>query len=79
MHTGGRDVLLALREQLKLSAADVRHSSAVLRDCGNLSSPTVYFVLGARPERCRARRPLVDVYVRRGLQLPRRIFGGRAA
>ena len=45
LHTGGRDVLLALREQLKLSAGDVRHSSAVLRACGNLSSPTVYFVL----------------------------------
>jgi len=44
-HTGGRDVILALREKLQLSAEDVRHSSAVLRQCGNLSSPTVYFVL----------------------------------
>ena len=45
LHTGGRDVILALREQLQLSAADVRHSSAVLREFGNISSPTVYFVL----------------------------------
>ncbi|MEI8291265.1 MAG: 3-oxoacyl-[acyl-carrier-protein] synthase III C-terminal domain-containing protein [Verrucomicrobiota bacterium] len=45
LHTGGRDVILALRDKLKLSAADVRHSSAVLRDFGNISSPTVYFVL----------------------------------
>ena len=45
LHTGGRDVILALREKLKLSADDVRHSSAVLRDFGNISSPTVYFVL----------------------------------
>ncbi len=45
LHTGGRDVLLALREQLGLTAADVRHSSSVLSEYGNLSSPTVYFVL----------------------------------
>ena len=45
LHTGGRDVILALHDKLKLSAADVRHSSAVLREFGNISSPTVYFVL----------------------------------
>jgi len=45
LHTGGRDVILAMREKLNLSANDVRHSSAVLRDFGNISSPTVYFVL----------------------------------
>lgn len=45
LHTGGREVILALREKLKLSADEVRHSSAVLREFGNISSPTVYFVL----------------------------------
>lgn len=45
LHTGGRDVIAALREKLQLSEADVRHSSAVLREFGNMSSPTVYFVL----------------------------------
>jgi alkylresorcinol/alkylpyrone synthase len=45
LHTGGREVLLALRDQLKLSADDVRHSATVLREFGNISSPTVYFVL----------------------------------
>ena len=45
LHTGGRDVILALRDKLKLSADDVRHSTAVLREFGNISSPTVYFVL----------------------------------
>jgi alkylresorcinol/alkylpyrone synthase len=45
LHAGGRDVLLALREHLGLAAADVRHSAAVLNEYGNLSSPTVYFVL----------------------------------
>jgi len=45
LHTGGRDVLLSLCEHLGLTAGDVRHSTAVLREYGNLSSPTVYFVL----------------------------------
>ncbi len=45
LHTGGRDVLLALRDNLGLTEADVRHSAAVLREFGNISSPTVYFVL----------------------------------
>jgi len=45
LHTGGRDVLLALRDRLDLSEADIRHSAAVLREYGNISSPTVFFVL----------------------------------
>jgi alkylresorcinol/alkylpyrone synthase len=45
LHTGGRDVILALRDRLQLAESDVRHSSAVLREFGNISSPTVYFVL----------------------------------
>ena len=45
LHTGGREVILALRDKLQLSADDVRHSSAILREFGNISSPTVYFVL----------------------------------
>ena len=45
LHSGGRDVILALRQQLELSEHEVRHTSAVLREFGNISSPTVYFVL----------------------------------
>jgi predicted naringenin-chalcone synthase len=45
MHPGGRDVLLAVRERLGLSEQDVRWSTAVLREFGNLSSASVYFVL----------------------------------
>jgi len=45
MHTGGRDVILAMQKELGLSAEDVRHSSSVLREFGNISSPTVFFVL----------------------------------
>jgi predicted naringenin-chalcone synthase len=46
-HAGGRDVLLALQERLKLSDDDIRWSAGVLRDLGNVSSPCVYFVLEA--------------------------------
>jgi alkylresorcinol/alkylpyrone synthase len=47
MHPGGRDVLVAMRERLGLSEHDVRWSTAVLREHGNLSSASVYFVLQA--------------------------------
>jgi len=47
LHPGGRDVLLALRERIRLSGADVRWSETVLREHGNMSSPSVLFVLEA--------------------------------
>ena len=46
-HPGGRDVLLALREKFQLSGDDVRRSEVVLREHGNMSSPSVLFVLQA--------------------------------
>lgn len=49
-HPGGRDVLLALRERFKLSGHDVRWSQAVLREFGNMSSPSVLFALQAALE-----------------------------
>lgn len=45
LHPGGRDVLVALRDALGLSDHDVRWSEAVLREYGNVSSSSVYFVL----------------------------------
>ena len=45
MHAGGRDVLVAMRERLRLTEGDLRWSAAVLREFGNLSSPFAYFVL----------------------------------
>ena len=47
MHAGGRDVLQALEKRLELQPGDLRHSAAVLREYGNLSSAFVYFVLDA--------------------------------
>ncbi len=46
-HPGGRDVLLALRERFQLSDHDVRWSRSVLSGYGNMSSPSVWFVLQA--------------------------------
>jgi alkylresorcinol/alkylpyrone synthase len=46
-HAGGRKVIEALRETLQLSAGDLDWSSGVLREFGNLSSPSVYFALQA--------------------------------
>jgi alkylresorcinol/alkylpyrone synthase len=47
LHPGGRDVLKAVRTRLGLSDKDVRLSTAILSEYGNLSSPSVYFVLQA--------------------------------
>jgi polyketide synthase Type III len=47
MHAGGRDVLDALQQRLKLSANDLRYSADMLREYGNMSSAFVYFVMQA--------------------------------
>ena len=47
LHAGGRDVLQALARELALPADALRHSAAMLRTHGNLSSAFVYFVLEA--------------------------------
>jgi len=47
MHAGGRDVLLALERRFELDHEAFRHSAAMLREYGNLSSAFVYFVLAA--------------------------------
>ncbi len=45
LHAGGRDVLRAVQKQFGTAPDDFRHSAAILRDYGNLSSAFVYFVL----------------------------------
>jgi alkylresorcinol/alkylpyrone synthase len=47
MHAGGRKVLEELQGRLDLDPEDIRWSSAILRQYGNLSSPFVFFVLDA--------------------------------
>jgi predicted naringenin-chalcone synthase len=45
MHSGGRDVLAALQSGLDLPAERLRWSAEVLREYGNVSSPSVIFAL----------------------------------
>jgi predicted naringenin-chalcone synthase len=45
LHAGGRDVLKALRCKLDIAPEDLRWSSEVLHEYGNLSSASVYFSL----------------------------------
>jgi alkylresorcinol/alkylpyrone synthase len=47
LHPGGRDVLLALRQNLQLGQQDLRWSEQVLREFGNVSSSSLFFVLEA--------------------------------
>lgn len=51
MHAGGRLVLDAIERALDLPATALASSRAVLRDAGNLSSPTVLFVLDEEQRR----------------------------
>jgi alkylresorcinol/alkylpyrone synthase len=44
-HPGGTKVLIALEEAFGLAEGTLRHGKTVLRDYGNMSSATVFFVL----------------------------------
>ena len=45
LHSGGRDVLAALQSGLELGLEKLRWSAGVLREFGNVSSPSVIFAL----------------------------------
>jgi predicted naringenin-chalcone synthase len=45
LHAGGRDVLAAIQTGFGLSADQLRWSAQVLRDFGNISSPSIIFAL----------------------------------
>jgi predicted naringenin-chalcone synthase len=45
VHAGGRDVLVALQSAFELGNETLRYSAAVLRENGNVSSPSVIFAL----------------------------------
>ncbi len=47
LHSGGRKVIDGIREELGLSTKQVSRSNYVLENFGNMSSPTVLFVLQA--------------------------------
>jgi predicted naringenin-chalcone synthase len=58
VHPGGRRILEAVQSRLGLGDADMAPSFAVLEDCGNMSSPTILFVL----DRILASRPVPGTY-----------------
>ncbi len=45
MHPGGKKILEAISQSLQLEDDDLRYSYEVLNDYGNMSSPTILFVL----------------------------------
>lgn len=45
IHPGGKKILDTIKKQMQLSDADMQYSNKVLSDYGNLSSPTILFVL----------------------------------
>lgn len=70
LHAGGRDVLVALRERLGLSEADLRWSAAVLREYGNVGSASVPFTLETALADHAPGRLWVDGLVRHRVRLP---------
>lgn len=45
VHPGGRKILDQVKQQLRLENDELRYSYQVLRDYGNMSSPTILFIL----------------------------------
>lgn len=45
IHPGGKKILDAIEQQLKLGPCDLQYSRKVMANYGNMSSPTILFVL----------------------------------
>lgn len=45
IHPGGKAILDAVQSELQLSRSDMEHSYHILKEYGNMSSPTILFVL----------------------------------
>jgi predicted naringenin-chalcone synthase len=66
VHPGGPRILTAVRDCLQLDDEALADSHAVLADCGNMSSPTILFIL-ERLRRRSAPRPCVTLAFGPGL------------
>ncbi len=66
VHPGGPRILSAFGEATGLHRGAVEHSSAVLAEYGNMSSPTILFILD-RLRQAKAARPLVALAFGPGL------------
>ena len=45
MHPGGKRILNAIEKSINITSEDLQHSYSVLKNYGNMSSPTILFVL----------------------------------
>ncbi len=66
IHSGGRKVIDSIRDELGLSEEQLKHSRCVLRNFGNMSSPTVLFVLDETLKQSRPKQGDVGVMVAMG-------------
>ncbi len=73
IHPGGPRILTAVEEALNLDKSTTAVSREILESCGNMSSPTVLFILGRLRAR-RARRPCVALGFGPGLTVEATLF-----
>jgi alkylresorcinol/alkylpyrone synthase len=73
IHPGGPRILTAVRDALSLDEEDLADSQTVLADCGNMSSPTILFILERLRQR-NAPRPCVALSFGPGLNAEAAIF-----
>jgi len=74
LHPGGPRLLEAVRECLDLPASAIEPSTAVLRECGNMSSATILFILD-RLQRAGAPLPCVALAFGPGLCVEAALLG----
>jgi predicted naringenin-chalcone synthase len=73
VHPGGPRILDTVEESLQLPARALEESRAVLAECGNMSSPTLLFIID-RLRRAEARRPCVALGFGPGLAAEAVVF-----
>jgi predicted naringenin-chalcone synthase len=57
IHPGGKKILETIAKSLNLENEDLKHAYNVLRQYGNMSSPTILFVLKEMLNECRINKP----------------------
>jgi predicted naringenin-chalcone synthase len=45
IHPGGKKILEVIEAELNISKEDNKHAYQIMKNCGNMSSPTILFVL----------------------------------
>lgn len=45
LHPGGKRILASIEKSINITAVDLKHSYSILKNYGNMSSPTILFVL----------------------------------